>query len=83
MLVTGFFVFCQDETFVQVLKNPDAAILSHEFDLLYHYGKLHRSHGEAEWQLGSELESLILIMEPQILSGVLAYRDVKVSIAEI
>ena len=82
MLVTGFFVFCLEEPVIQVLKNPDATILSHEFDLLYHYGKLHRSHGEAEWQ-GSELESLILIMKPQILSGVLAYRDMKVSIAEI
>ena len=76
------FVFCLDEPVIYALMNPGTIGLTHEFDLLYHYTELNGSRGEAKKQ-GCELESLILTVEPQILSGVLAYRDVKVSITKI
>ena len=43
MLVTGMFVFCQDELVIQVIINQDTTALSHEFDLFYHYSELQES----------------------------------------
>ena len=59
--------------------NPDVMTLGHKFHLLYCNGELHGSPGEAERQ-SCELKSLSFTVKSQVLSRVLAYGNMKMSL---